>query len=222
MEEFPSNSHKRAVGPAPADPKDEKKVKQVVTGKVITRKPTLTRRLGSVLFGAEAKQSWLAVAQDVILPAVRDMAADAISQGAERLIYGEPRSRPRRGPLFSGGFQGSNVSYNRYSSTSNPVGRAAGREQAEARRPISRTARATHNFDEIILATRAEAEGVLEQLFELLSRYEQVTVSDLYESVGVTGEWTDEKYGWTDLRGSDITRIREGYLLNLPKPEPIN
>jgi hypothetical protein len=216
VDSFPSNSHRNTE---PAKPEGEKKVEKVVTGKVVTRKKPLGSRVASVLFGTEAKNSWQAVAQDVVVPAIKDMVTDAISQGVERLVYGESKSRPRRGPIFGGGFQGSQVSYNRYSG-STPVGRASGREQAT--RPISRQARASHNFDEIILATRVEAEAVLEQMYELLSRYEQVSVSDLYELVGVSGEWTDEKYGWTDLRGSDITRVRDGYLLNLPRPDVIN
>lgn len=219
MEEFPGNSHKKA-----REDKSEpqKKVEKVVTGKVVTRKQPVSRRLASVLFGADAKSSWVAVVQDVLVPAAKDMAADALSQGFERMIYGEARSTPRRRSGLLGGFQqGPNVSYNRYST--NPVGRASGLgPRDDDRRRMSRQSRASHNFDEIILATRAEAEEVLERLYDLLSRYEMATVADLYELVGITGEYTDEKYGWTDLRGSDITRIREGYLLNLPKPDVID
>lgn len=214
MDNFPANSHK-------AEPQAEKRVQKVTVGKVVTRKAPLGRRLASLLIGAEAKQSWMAVLQDVVVPAARDMAADALSQGFERLIYGEPKSRPRRGPLLGGFQQGPNISYNRYNS---PVGRAAGvsTRREETARPMSRQSRASHNFDEIILATRAEADAVLEQLYEVLSKYDVATVADLYELVGVTGEYTDEKYGWTSLHGSDITRIREGYLLNLPKPDVID
>lgn len=215
MDQFPANSHKSTAGPAKAE---EKKVEQITVGKVITRKPSLSRRVASVLIGAEAKSSWSAVAQDVVVPAIKDMVTDALSQGIERLVYGEAKSRPRRGPILGGFQNGPTISYNRYSS---PVGRASGREQ-EPRRPFSQQARASHNFDEIILATRAEAEAVLEQLYELLSKYDVVSVADLYELVGITGKYTDENFGWTDLRGSDITRIREGYLLNLPKPDVIN
>jgi hypothetical protein len=217
VDSFPGNSHKAAQ---PADQGTEKKVEKVVIGKVVTRKQPLGRRVTSLLIGAEAKSSWMAVVQDVVVPAAKDMLTDAISQGVERLVYGEAKSRPRRGPILGGGFQSGYTSYNRFGgSTNTPVGRASGREEA---RPISRRARASHDFDEIILTTRTEAEAVLEQLYELLSRYEQVSVSDLYDLVGVSGEWTDEKYGWTNLSGSNITRVREGYLLNLPKPDVIN
>jgi len=63
-----------------------------------------------------------------------------------------------------------------------------------------------------------EAEEVIDRMFDLVSRYEVVTVADLYELVGVSGEYTDAKWGWTDLRGAAAMRIRDGYLLDLPRP----
>lgn len=87
---------------------------------------------------------------------------------------------------------------------------------------MSRAARATHNFDEIILPTRREAEEVLNFLFDLLTRYDTVSISDLYELVGETGQFTDEKWGWNDLTGASVTRVRDGYLLNLPRPVTID
>ena len=87
---------------------------------------------------------------------------------------------------------------------------------------MSRRAKATHNFDEIILATRHEAEEVIDRLFDLISRYETATVADLYELVGEDRSYTDDKWGWTDIRGAGVQRVRNGYLLNLPRPEPLD
>jgi hypothetical protein len=72
------------------------------------------------------------------------------------------------------------------------------------------------------LATRVEAEEVIDRLFDVVSRYETATVADLYEMVGVTGNYTDDKWGWTDLRGASVQRVRNGYLLDLPRPEPLD
>ena len=87
---------------------------------------------------------------------------------------------------------------------------------------MSRRARASHDFDEIILASRVEAEEVIDRLFDLVSRYESATVADLYEMVGVTGNFTDDKWGWTNIRGAGVTRVRNGFLLDLPRPEPLD
>lgn len=207
MEEFPSNSRK--VRTEPSD--EPKKVEKVVTGEVITRKPPLGKRIFGTFFGGEAKGVAGYIVMDVLLPAARDAVADAISQGVERMLFGEVRSSSRRTGQRPSGTSGY-VSYNRFAAQQTPQGRR------EEPRSVSRRARGQHDFDEIILATRAEAEEVIDRLFDLVSRYEQATISDLYSLVDISGAFTDEKYGWTDLRGAGVTRIRNGYLLDLPKP----
>lgn len=84
---------------------------------------------------------------------------------------------------------------------------------------MSSRGRATHDFDEIILPDRGEAQAVIDGMFETLQRYQVVTVADLYALVGISGNFTDNKYGWDDLSGASILRIRGGYLLDLPKAE---
>ena len=86
---------------------------------------------------------------------------------------------------------------------------------------MSHRGRAAHDFDEIILDTRREAEEVLSRLYDILSKYEVVTVSDLYDLTGIDSNYTDQDWGWTELRGSQIVNVRNGYLLDLPKPEPL-
>lgn len=87
---------------------------------------------------------------------------------------------------------------------------------------MSYKARANHDFKEIVVATRIEAENVLEELDNMIQRYGTASVSSFYNLVGVTGDYTDNKWGWNESRGFDIQRVREGYLLDLPKPEPID
>jgi hypothetical protein len=140
------------------------------------------------------------------------MIVEAGSQGIEKLIFGEARRRGARSP--QAGATGY-VSYNRISGPAN-VGRLAGPARA-----ISRAARSRFNFDEIILDSRTEAEEVIDRLFDLVSRYEQATVADLYELVGISSTHTDHRWGWLDLHGAGVSRIRGGYLLDLPEPEPI-
>jgi hypothetical protein len=89
-------------------------------------------------------------------------------------------------------------------------------------RSISRRARATHDFDEIILPTRVEAEEVIDRMFDIVSQYETATVADLYELVGINSNYTDGKWGWSDFRGAGVSRVRNGYLLDLPRPESLD
>lgn len=211
--EFPSNRHKDKNELSQTQKSEEKKVQQVVQSEVVRRKKPLGKRFVETFVGGDAKSVWGFVALDVLVPAAKDMFADAVSQGVERMIFGESRSTSRRtGRRPNEPY----ISYNRYS---------GGRRSTIDNRPrheLSRRARASHDFDEIILATRVEADEVLDRLFDLVSKYESATVADLYDLVGISGSYTDDKWGWLDLRGAGITRVRNGYLLDLPKPEPLD
>ena len=88
-------------------------------------------------------------------------------------------------------------------------------------RTMSQRGRARHDFDEIVLDSRAEAAEVIDTLTEVVSRYGEVSVADLYTMVGIRPNHTDEKWGWVELGDADVARVRGGYLLDLPDPEPL-
>jgi hypothetical protein len=210
MEDYPSNSHKSKERLKNAE--HVKKVDKVISGEVIRRKKPLGQLFKETFFSDSAHSVLSYVVVEVLLPAAKDMAADAVSQGVERFIFGEAKSTSRRTGQRPG--LANHVPYNRI--TSNYQGRK------DEPLNISRKARSSHNFDEIILATRVEAEEVVERLFDLITKYDSATVADLYDLVGVVGSYTDDEWGWTDIRRSGVARVRNGYRLNLPRPEPLD
>lgn len=212
--DFPSNSKQNNEDKNPIDKGTDKKVERVTSGEVVRRKKSLGKRFTETFMGGDAKNAVTYVFFDVLIPAAKDMITDAISQGTERLLFGEVRSgrsQSRGRPTGPSGY----VSYNRFTSNQS-------QRRNEETRSVSRRSRASHDFDEIILATRVEAEEVIDRLFDLVSKYETATVADLYELVGVTGNYTDDKWGWNDIRGAGVSRVRNGYLLDLPRPEPLD
>lgn len=215
MDAFPSNSQR--ARPAREKSQTEKpKVEKVIGSTVIQRKTPLGKRFIDTFFGGDAKGTMVYVISEILVPSAKDMIADAATQGFERMIFGESRSGNRRGGGRPSGLSGY-VPYNRMGAFRGPD---RGREET---REISRRARSTHDFDEIILDTRAEAELVLEKLDDLIEQYGETTVSDLYELVGITSQHTDGKWGWDDLRGARVDRLRSGgYLLDLPKTKPVD
>lgn len=211
--EFPSNSQMNRSRPAD-ESKPELKPEAIrrTTSIPIKRKKPFGSRLKEMLVGEDAKSAVAHIFSDVMLPAARDMIADAGSQFLERLIFGEPRSASRRtgvrGPTSgSAGY----VSYNRFAN------RGPAREEP---RQMSRQARGGHNFDEIILHTKVEADDTIDQMFELVNKYDWISVAELYTIVGITPEYVDQNWGWTTIEGLSATRISDGYLLNLSRPEP--
>jgi hypothetical protein len=208
-DEFPPNSRKVREG---QQIQQTKKVERIVAGDVTRRKKPLTKRFASIFFGGDARSAWDFVTWDVLIPAIRETIADVFIQGVEQTVIGG-RSRGRRGGGYGSRDRGGYTNYNRFS-----------RDPRERDRPqMSSRGRARHDFDEIILETRHEAEDVIDQLFELVNKFNMVTVADLYDMVGISGNFVDDKWGWTDLRGAGVTRLsRGGYLLDLPRPEHLD
>lgn len=201
MEEFPPNSKKAATT-------EEKHIEQVTSVEATRRKKPLGKKFTETFFGADLKTVVNYVVTEVLVPAAKDMAVEAGSQGLERFIFGDtsPRRRNTRNAP-----QG-HIAYNRMSQQSRPTERPG----------IGRPRSSRVEFDEIIVASRSEGQEVLSQMYDILSRYESVTVSDLYELVGLRPSHTDLKWGWTDLHGASVDRLRDGsFLLDLPTPEAL-
>lgn len=209
MTDFPPNSYKSREAPA-----DDKKVESVVEGRVTRRKKSPGKRFGELFFTGDTDTVTRYVLLDVLLPAVKDMIYDGFSTLLDQKLFGETRGgtrRPGRRPGSSGG-SSNYVSYNRYNT----------REREDPRPRMSQQARATHSFDEVVLDTRIDAENVLNKLEDLITRYDAASVSDLYNLINETSSHADEKWGWTDIRDAAVHRTRGGYLLDLPKPQPID
>jgi hypothetical protein len=186
----------------------DKQIEPVVTDAVRRKKP-LRKKFSEVFIAGSAKTAIGYALWEVLLPAAKDTVVEVITQGVEKLFFGDSRRRgslpPQSGPT---GY----VSYNRYSMQN---------RMSSPQRVMSRQARARHDFDEIVLESRTEAEEVIDRLYEVISRYESATVADLYQLVGLSSSHTDYKWGWTDIRGAGVSRSRDGYVLDLPEPHPL-
>ena len=141
---------------------------------------------------------------DVLVPAIKKSISDIVTNGLDMMLYGENGRRK----------SSSNASYVSYRSYSD-------RNDDKKYSDISRT-RTGYSYDDIVLESRGEAEEVLTRMDELIATYGMVSVADLYDLVGKTCHYTDNKYGWTNIRNAEPIRVRDGYMLKLPKALPIN
>lgn len=197
--DFPSNSHKKKE----ETKKPEKKVEKVTSGKVVKQKKTLGKKFTETFLGDNIESVSSYIIYDVIIPAAKNMISDTVSNGIEMLLFGQTRgSRTRRdrGKSY--------VSYSNYYKD----------RDRDRDRQVSQRNRARHNFDDIILESRGEAEEVLSHLVDLTEDYGMASVADLYDLVGVTSNFTDNKYGWDNLSSGRVVPVRGGYLLELPRP----
>lgn len=205
MEDYKPNSHKYKAEQAAKAKQPEKKVEKVVKGNVKVKKKGEISKLKDVFISEDASNVKSYVIMDVLVPALKKAVSDIVTNGIDMILYGETGRRTKH-------TNASSVSYRSYYD-----------DRRSNDRPYrDRTRQTGYSYDDIILDTRGEAEEVLDSLCDLIETYQVASVADLYDLVGVTGEYTDNKYGWTNLRNSDVIRVHDGYMLKLPKPLPIN
>lgn len=186
---------------------ERKKIEQVTKSAVTKKKQTFGTKAVAAFIGEDIDNVGQYILYDVLIPATKNLISDMVSQGVERLLFGE--STPRR----SGGAGTSRVSYGSYSRPGSAPGNS---------RPASPRSRRYHDFSDIELESRDEAYLVLDRLGDLVDEYGLATVADLYDLCGITTEYTDENWGWTSSRHMSVIRTRRGYALQLPRPDHIN
>lgn len=221
--EFPSNTVKKAA------PKTSERqpLEQVTTGKVIVKKAGLGKRFRSIFIGEDGRSVATHVLWDVVIPAAKDLLYDAGQEALGRSLGINVRgARRSSGPINYNGIGStlaSRVNYNRPGFMTDPRDRQQQAQTApKAGLPGRNVTLGNVAIDDIILSTRIEADDVIGRMYNLVERYGRVTVADLFDLVGVTGEYTDENFGWVDLTGARPHRYGQGYRLDLPRPIQID
>ena len=217
--DYPGNSHNVQTKKEKPKKEEPKKVEKVISGSVVKRKKSLMKRISETFLGDDIGSVTSYVLHDVLIPAAKSTFSDMINGGIERLLFGEARgSRTRRDKGKS------YVSYNNYYKADDRDDRRNSRDSRDSResRDASPRNRTRHTFDDIVLDSRGEAEEVLSHLVDLTIDYGMASVADLYDLVGITSNFTDNKYGWNDLSTATVSRVRDGYLIDLPKTVPID
>lgn len=208
MSEFdnyrPNSNKSRAESASITSNESEKRATKVVTNPVKVKKNEL-RKVADALVPGDVTNIKSYIFMDVLVPAFKKLVSDIITNSVDMLFYGETgRSRTST--------NASRVSYRSYYD-----------QRDDDRRYSRSTARMRSSYDDVSFKTRGEAEEVLSQMEAMLDRYKLVRVADLYDMAGITHDYTDNDYGWTNLRSADIVRTRDGwYMIRLPRAVPID
>ena len=183
------------------DQKEEKKVEKVVKGSVKTRKKSGVRKAADSIISEDVQNVKSYILMDVLIPAIKKAVVDIVTDGINMIIYGDTRPR--------GSSRTSKIAYTDYS--------------RDDRRSINyNRTRNGYSYDDIILETRGEAEEVIDRMNELIVMYGTVSVADLYDLVGKSCQYTDNKYGWKNIRNAEPVRVSDGFMLKLPRALPID
>ncbi len=200
-ENLPDNSHKSRNERRQTENSNlpEKRAEKVVHGKVKT-KSNNARKITDIFISEDAANVKNYIIMDVIVPSIKKAIYDLIVGTLDMSLYGGRGSGGKRPTADK-------ISYRDYSSASRRDDRSYG---------STRTA-SGYTYDDIVVETRGEAESVLARMDEIMEEYEQVRVADLYDLVGISGDYTDNKYGWTNIRNARVVRTRDGYKIEMPR-----
>lgn len=196
MVEYRANSNKSKE--TNQEPVLEKKIEKVVTGSVKSKKKTSFQKMTDLFIPEDVESVKNYIFEDIVVPAVKDIVLDVVKTFLG--VNGKSSKSSKA----------SKVSYRKY-------------YEDNSRKPYnsSRT-RVGYEYDDVILDNRGEAEDVLSRMDELIDTYGIVSVADFYDLVGITGNYTDNKYGWNNIHSASIVRVREGYMIKLPRALALN
>lgn len=199
MEDYRSNSNK-SKEPAHAEQIDEHRVKSVVTKPTKKKKKSGIRRMGELIVPEDMNNVKSYVFFDVLLPALKKTLYDVISNGSHMMLFGSSGKTERR------------TSYSSYYSN---------RKEEPS---YSYSKRSSFDFNDIVISDRDEAESVIRAMEDLLDRYHLVRVADVYDLLDMSSSsnWTDNRYGWTDISGARVVSDYDGYRIKLPRPLPLD
>lgn len=194
MINYQPNSHKSKETNEVGE--EKKKLEKVIVGQAKTKKKKgISKFLGGFI-SDDAYDIKTYLFKDVIVPTIKNTISDVVNM----ILFGGNSKRR--------GTPASKISYRSYY------------DDPRDSRNTPRTVQG-YSYDDIVLETRGDAEEVLDRLNDTIDVYKIASVADLYDLVGITGEYTDNKYGWTNLTNASVVRTRDGYMLKLPRALPI-
>lgn len=187
----------------------------------LQKKRSLMRSVRDEFVSEDAPSIGEYILLDIFFPALRDMISDMghstidilMGGGGSRHRYSYDR---RRRSYYDDDY--SYISYNRMYDDRRRSRRD--RDRDDDRYPRRRRGR---DLEDLIFDDRRDAEDCLDRLLDRIEMYGVVSVSELYDILGETvyGDFTKEDWGWEDLSSARVRKVRDGYLLDLPRVRPI-
>ena len=181
----------------------KKKFDKVVKGKVTLKEQNDIQKIANDFLAEDLKTVKDRIIADYLIPMLKNGLCSIFNSAINIALWGDDRSRSS-----SANSSRQRNSYDRYY------------QDGQNNRPGTpgRPARTLQNLD---FEVRCDAEDTLNEMYDALRQYKQVSVGDLWDMMGVSNESTDYNYGWYNLDGSYVKGIPGGYRLVLPRPIPL-
>lgn len=194
---YEPNSH-RSKQEESRVPTERKRVEKVVKGAVTKKKKTVGSKIAEDVSGVRDY-----LKKEVLIPSAKKLLVDLVKDGIEMLAYGSAGRRGERSVV-------DRVSYDkRYIRGDEP--------RYGAPRVTSK-----FDYDNIEFRSKDDADTVLRRLDEIIDTYGHARVSDLYDMIGESCDYTYNNYGWTNISTAKTLRTGSGYVLDLPRALPLH
>ena len=199
--DMPKNDFNTAKG----EPK--KKFDKVVRGKVTLKEQNDIQKIANDFLAEDLKTVKDRIIAEYLIPMLKNGICSIFNSAISIALWGDDRSRS------------SSTNYSRSSRQRNSYDRYYQDVQSSRPGPSGRPARTLQNLD---FEVRCDADDTLNEMYDALRKYKQVSVGDLWDMMGVSNESTDYNYGWYNLDEAYIKGIPGGYRLVLPRPIPLS
>ena len=185
---------------------EEKRIRKVVKSPAKTKKNE-ARKLADIFISEDVSSVKNYIFMDVLVPAIKKAIYDIVTNGIDMFLYGGTgRSKNSS--------SGNKVSYRNYYDQKNSGGVVRSHEPNRVQTGFE--------YEDVVFPSRGDAENAKQQMQDIVARYGLVTVNDLYEMAMLSAPYTSQKYGWVDVSNVSVERVRDGYVLKLPRAVPID
>jgi len=167
------------------------------------RKPSLVKKFARYIVEDSIENAREKTLDEIVIPGVKTLIFDTLTDMLDIILFGGEGAPMGRYSASAGASK--RMSYSKFYE-----------EKSAKKNRDGRSYRDAYEADDIILDTRNQANNVLNTLYGHIRKYGQVSVATYYDIVGVTGEWTDNRYGWTNINGAGIKPVRDGFMIILP------
>lgn len=189
---------------------NNEKLQPVVTGETKVKRKTFLEKFGDIIL--EEKDPGTVgeyLCKDIVKPTIKKFIYEMVTETLSQLLYGGSAPNSTR-------TTGTYVNYkNQY---------VASRPSPQVTNSSVVSGIDVFSFEKIMFSSKSDALAVLDQMYDLLGRYDLVRVSQFYDLSNYTTDNTQAyKFGWIDLSGAEVVRdFSGGYYIKLPKPYPLD
>lgn len=204
---------------------DMEKKEHTNDGSASKEKLTIGKRIRKSLFSGSKEDIKNSFVEDILFPSIRDFIVDSIYNTVDTLIFGRDGGGGYRGRArWRSGSRSATREGDRYIDGPTKYARDSRSAREHGR---SRTS-SRYIFENVVfhdtdrMSAIEKADRVRDALLEELYKSGSVTVYYFYDEAELTGEFTDQEWGWKDFGpNNDIGFLPTSDGISLILPEPV-